>query len=51
MGNRCAIAEGGVAARTAIFVFSNRQRLHPALAYQPPAAFEEEMLLLSDRAA
>ncbi len=38
------------AARTAIFewieVFYNRQRHHSALAYQPPATFEEELLLL-----
>jgi len=43
------------AARTAIFawivVFYNRQRHHSALAYRPPAAFEEELLLLSDHAA
>ena len=43
------------AARTAIFewieVFYNRQRRHSALAYRPPAAFEAELLLLSDRAA
>ncbi len=42
-------------ARTAIFewiaVFYNRQRHHSALAYRPPAAFEEELLLLSDHAA
>jgi transposase InsO family protein len=42
------------AARTAIFewleVFYNRQRAHSALAYQPPAIFEE-VLLLSDHAA
>jgi transposase InsO family protein len=42
------------AARTAIFewieVFYNRQRRHSALAYQPPAAFAE-VLLLQDRAA
>jgi len=44
-----------VAARTAIFawveVFYTRQRAHSALAYQPPATFEEGLLLLSDRAA
>jgi len=44
-----------VAARTAIFawveVFYNRQRAHSALAYRPPVTFEEEVLLLSDRAA
>ncbi len=38
------------AARLAIFawveVFYNRQRAHSALAYQPPAAFEEGVLLL-----
>jgi len=43
------------AARSAIFewieVFYNRQRRHSALAYRLPAAFEEELLLLSDRAA
>jgi len=43
------------AARTAIFewiaVCYNRQRCHSALAYRPPAAFEAELLLLSDRAA
>ena len=37
------------AARTAIFewieVFYNRQRAHSALAYQPPAVFEEVLLL------
>lgn len=37
------------AARTAIFewieVFYNRQRAHSALAYQPPAHFEEVLLL------
>jgi len=42
------------AARTAIFewieVFYNRQRAHSALAYRPPAIFEE-VLLLSDQAA
>jgi putative transposase len=42
------------AARTAIFewieVFYNRQRRHSALAYQPPAVFEE-VLLLQDAAA
>lgn len=39
----------GAAARTAIFawveVFYNRQRAHSALAYQPPAIFEEVVLL------
>jgi len=43
------------AAKTAIFewleVFYNRQRAHSALAYQSPVAFEEGLLLLSDRAA
>ncbi len=43
------------AARTAIFawieVFHNRQRAHSALAYRPPLTFEEDVLLLSDRAA
>ena len=43
------------AARTAIFewieVFYNRQRHHSALAYQPPAAFEEAVLLLHPAAA
>lgn len=42
------------AARTAIFewieVWYNRQRRHSALAYRPPAVFEE-LLLLSDHAA
>jgi transposase InsO family protein len=42
------------AARTALFewieVFYNRQRAHSALAFQPPAMFEE-VLLLSDHAA
>ncbi len=39
------------AARTAIFawieVWYNRQRRHSALAYQPPVAFEEVLLLLA----
>ncbi len=43
------------AARTAIFewieAFYNRQRRHSALAYQPPVAFEEDVLLLSCPAA
>jgi putative transposase len=43
------------AARTAsdawIEVFYHRQRHHLALTYRPPAAFEEELLLLSTRAA
>jgi putative transposase len=38
-----------LAARTAIFewleVFYNRQRAHSALAFQPPAVFEEVLLL------
>ncbi len=42
-------------ARTAVFewveVWYNRQRAHSALAYRPPAVFEENMLLLSDLAA
>ena len=43
------------AARLAIFewieVWYNRQRRHSALAYQPPVAFEENVLLLSSLAA
>ena len=43
------------AARTAVFewieVFYNRQRYHSALAYQSPAVFEEELLLLRRSAA
>ena len=40
------------AARTALFewleVFYNRQRAHSALAFQPPAKFEEVLLLSDD---
>ena len=43
------------AARQAIFewleVWYNRQRRHSALGYQPPATFEEDVLLLSRSAA
>ncbi len=43
------------AARTAIFAwieaFYNRHRSHSALAYQPPAIFEEAMVLLRRPAA
>jgi len=43
------------AARTAIFAWSavcfHRQRRHSARAYRPSAAFEEERLVLSNRAA
>ncbi len=42
-------------ARSAVFAWLavryNRQRRHAALAYQPPAAFEEELLLLHEHAA
>ncbi len=43
------------AARQAIFewleVWYNRQRRHSTLGYRHPVAYEEEHLLLSDRAA
>ncbi len=43
------------AARSAVFawleIWYNRRRRHSALAYRPPAAFEEDVLLLHDHAA